>query len=172
MLISNNICLWTNSPWEADPKRANILGNYANFLANQMQDYTQAEVMYQRALEADPKRANILGNYAKLLFVKQEKSQARQCLEEAEIQPNLHPSLSVELAFYRYAHCPPHMLTLLKQQLQSGARSIGWNLTHNVHRANADGHPYPDLLAAIAGVISDGQSVATLEQFSEWTQTP
>ena len=40
---------------EADPKDANNLGNYANFLCDQRQDYDKAEEYYQRAIEADPK---------------------------------------------------------------------------------------------------------------------
>ena len=52
---------------EADPKHANILGNYANFLCDQRKDYDKAEEYYQRAVEADPKHANILGNYANFL---------------------------------------------------------------------------------------------------------
>ena len=36
------------------------LGNYANFLCDQRQDYDKAEEYYQRAIEADPKHANNL----------------------------------------------------------------------------------------------------------------
>ena len=157
---------------DADPKNARWIGNYANFLADQKQDYAQAEIFYLRAIEADPKHANNLGNYAKLLFATNRPAQAQQYLEQAESQKNLHPDLTVELAFYRYAHCEPFALPPLKQQLQAGARSLGWNLTANVQRATADQHPSPALLAAIAQVISGAQDINTLEQYPEWSTTP
>ena len=52
---------------EADPKNTNTLGDYANFLNLQRQDYDKAEEYYQRAIEANPKHANTLGNYANFL---------------------------------------------------------------------------------------------------------
>ena len=52
---------------EADSKDAKNLGNYANFLNLQRQDYDKAEEYYQRAIEANPKHANTLGNYANFL---------------------------------------------------------------------------------------------------------
>ena len=156
---------------EADPKHANNLNNYAVFLENQ-KDYAQAEVMYQRALEADPKNANNLGNYAKLLFVTNQQDKARQCLEKSESQLDLQSDLKIELAFYRYAHCPPHALFPLKQQLQAGSRSIGWNLNDNVNRACEDGHPHPKMLATISKVISGEQDITSLNQYPEWKKTP
>jgi tetratricopeptide (TPR) repeat protein len=56
--------------------KADTYGNYALFLADQKQDYAQAEVMYQRAVEADPKNARHLGNYA--LFLKNQKQNYAQ----------------------------------------------------------------------------------------------
>lgn len=153
-------------------QKAQAYGKYAVFLTNQKQDYAQAEVMYQRAMEADPNHANNLGNYAKLLFVIDQKEKARQCLEKVESQSYLQPGLPVELSFYRYAHCQPYGLAPLKQQLQSGSRSVGWDLTDNVQRACADDHPYPKLLTAIAQVIRGEQDIATLDQYPEWTETP
>ncbi|EJY0884692.1 hypothetical protein OE987_003321, partial [Vibrio cholerae] len=116
--------------------------------------------------------ANILGNYAKFLFVTVQKDAALKCLEKAESQTNLSSALQLELAFYRYAHCQPYALASIKQLLLSGARSIGWDLTSNVQRACADKHPQPELLTAIAKVISGEQHIATLNKYSEWTETP
>ena len=53
---------------EADPKNANALGDYANFLNLQRQDYDKAEEYYRLAIEADPKNARNLGNYANFLW--------------------------------------------------------------------------------------------------------
>ncbi len=52
---------------DALPNSAPLLGNYANFLADQRKDYDRAETFYQRAIEADPKLANHLGSYANFL---------------------------------------------------------------------------------------------------------
>ena len=52
---------------EADPKNTNTLGDYANFLNLQRQDYDKAEEYYRRAIEADPKDVDHLGNYANFL---------------------------------------------------------------------------------------------------------
>ncbi|SKA70487.1 Tetratricopeptide repeat-containing protein, partial [Thiothrix eikelboomii] len=157
---------------EADPKNANLLGIYANFMATYKSDLEQADQLFNKAIQTAPEHPNILGNYAKFLFATDQKDKARQCLEKAESQPDLEPDLQVELAFYRYAHCQPYALAPLKQQLQSGSRSIGWDLTDNVQVACADLHPHPKLLTAIAQVISGEQDIATLDQYPEWTETP
>ena len=44
-----------------------LLGNFANFLADQRKDYARAEEYYLKALAADPNRAITLGNYANFL---------------------------------------------------------------------------------------------------------
>uniref|UniRef100_A0A6S6UEX5 AAA ATPase domain-containing protein n=1 Tax=uncultured Thiotrichaceae bacterium TaxID=298394 RepID=A0A6S6UEX5_9GAMM len=154
---------------EADPNHAGILEDFAIFLQIYKQDCEQAKVMYSRAIDANPNNANCLGNYAQLLFSSQN-PEALHHLEKAENQPDLDPDLKLELAFYRYAHCPPHNLTPVKQQLQSGSRSIDWNLSANVKRATEDHHPHPELLAAIAQVISGEQPIETLNTHPEWTQ--
>ena len=52
---------------DADPKDANYLGAYANFLADIRGDHDAAEAFYKRALDVDSKCATNLGNYANLL---------------------------------------------------------------------------------------------------------
>ena len=44
-----------------------LLGNFANFLADQRKDYARAEEYYLKSLAADPNRAITLGNYANFL---------------------------------------------------------------------------------------------------------
>ena len=156
---------------KADPNHANILGNYANFLTGQKADYPAAEAMHERAIKADPNQANKLGNYAQILFILNKKTQAKETLLQAEkLQGNEAPDLSLELAFYRYAHCQPQSLDTIKTLLHKNIRSPGWNLDNNVHRAMQDGHPYKELLAAIANVISANKDIDTLSQFPQWNQ--
>ena len=52
---------------EAAPAHTNNLGNYALFLADVRQQYSEAEELYQRAIASDPNHANSLYNYAVLL---------------------------------------------------------------------------------------------------------
>ena len=156
---------------KADPDHANNLGNYANFLAHQKHDHSRAEALYERALKADPDHANNLGNYAKFLFAANQKEQAKQCLQRAGRQPNLPSDLQIELEFYRYAHCAPYDLCPIKQQLLSGSRSIGWDLSANIKRAGEDQHPSLALLQAIALVVSGEQALEKLNQYPEWNES-
>ena len=52
---------------EATQDAVPLLGNYANFLADQRKDYERAEEYYLKALAADPNHASTLGNYANFL---------------------------------------------------------------------------------------------------------
>ncbi|MCI5197567.1 MAG: hypothetical protein D3919_15375, partial [Candidatus Electrothrix sp. AW5] len=129
---------------KADSQHAHNLAGYAIFLDLYKSDYAAAEKMYQRAIEAAPENANCLGNYARLLFLGGDKTKAVEMLEQAERhQEKYPPDLSVELAFYRYAHCQPQPLSPLKKLLLNGVRSLDWNLKDNVRRAEQDGHPNP-----------------------------
>jgi Flp pilus assembly protein TadD len=51
-----------------NPKEADMLGAYANFLIYDRGDPEQAQAFYLCAIEADPKHANNLGNYALFLI--------------------------------------------------------------------------------------------------------
>ena len=79
-------------------------------------------------------------------------------------------ALALELAFYRYAHIDSNldMLEQIHAQLSENVRSRGWDLSPNVRKAVKDGHPEPELLAAIALVISDQESIAALSKFELW----
>jgi hypothetical protein len=56
----------------------------------------------------------------------------------------------------------------LRALIAAGARSAGWNLRPTITRAIADGHPEPDLLRAIAEVISAGADAGGLAQYGAW----
>ena len=91
-------------------------------------------------------------------------------------EESAHPlevSLRVELAFYNVAHVAaswPRDLGAVKNILRDGARSPGWPLACNVERAEKDGHPEPELLRAIAAVISDGAPLESLDKFPTWKE--
>jgi len=154
---------------EADPKHANNLGNYANFLKQQGR-HDEAEAMFKRAIEADPKHANHLGNYAQILLA-QRKMEGKEMLRKAlELNPS-EPELQVELQFYRFAHMLDECdsaLVELKPLLLDNVRSKGWNLAPNVKRAIEDGHPNPELLQALADVISEDAPLDGLDKFTDW----
>ncbi|MBL9142131.1 MAG: tetratricopeptide repeat protein [Verrucomicrobiaceae bacterium] len=159
---------------EADPKHANNLGNYANFLLHERKEMDKAEEFYKRAIEADPKHANNLGNYAQLCFLQGRHDEGSELLNRAE---RLNPGgvdLLVELAFYRLAHAAGEWREGVKRMadlLASGARSPSWDLDGNITVARESGHPNPELLTAIAAVITKGEPVESLERFPEWLGT-
>ncbi len=156
---------------DADPNDANHLGNYAFFLSHERMDPGKAEEFFRRAIDADPNNANTLGNATGHYFRVGRFTDGRAALERAEAQNTSAENTAVELAFYRVAHVKeswPTALGPLKRLILQGARSPGWQLIPNVERATADGHPEPDLLRAIASVISDGAHAESLEKFATW----
>ncbi len=160
---------------EVDPKHANTLGNYANFLMNERKDMDKAEEFYKRAIEADPKHANNIANYAQICFQLKRQEQGLLLLGQAESLNPQTPELLAELAFYHLAYNPkawPIGLCNMAELLNSGARSSGWPLDANVAVARQSGHPNPELLAAIADVISKGASQESLKRFPEWPVLP
>ena len=157
---------------EADPEDANTLGNYAGFLQNIRKDYDQAESYYQRALEADPKHANTLGNYAGFILGIKQQDQGWEFFNRSEkLAEDL--SLKLELQFYSYAHHKDkqsrnNAFEAIKLALFDDIRSPNFDLSANVERAIADGHPEPKFLAQLATVISDQAIIETLDSFDVW----
>ncbi len=156
---------------DVDPKNANTLGRYAVFLWQDRRDLDRAEELLKRAIDADPKDANYLGNYSQFLLANGREAEGMERLAEAFAGSGLTDSLLSELWFYAYAHSTdrwPDALGRLKGLLQAGARSKGWDLSANVSRAQADGHPEPALVAGLADVISGTAEIAALDRFPTW----
>ena len=157
---------------EADPKQANILDSYARFLKNIRKDSDQAERYYQRALEADPEDANTLGNYAGFILAIKQQDQGWEFFNRSEKLAE-DPSLKLELQFYTYAHHKDkqsrnNAFEAIKLALFDDIRSPDFDLSANVERAIADGHPEPKFLAQLATVISDEAKIETLDSFDVW----
>jgi hypothetical protein len=77
----------------------------------------------------------------------------------------------LEAWFYRYAHrTAPAVAALreLENLLTSGARSPNWDLSGTVERAVSDGHPEPELLSALSGVIIGSMGLDALLEFKNW----
>jgi Tfp pilus assembly protein PilF len=156
---------------DADPNNAKCLSNYAVFLDDIKKDSQKADEFYRRAIDVDPSNANTLGNAARHYFCVGRSTDGRAALERAEAANTPNEGTAVEIAFYRVAHIKeswPAALGPLKRLILQGARSPGWALGPNVDRAEAEGHPEPALLRAIASVISDGASAGSLENFATW----
>ncbi|MCK9388501.1 MAG: tetratricopeptide repeat protein [Sulfuritalea sp.] len=75
---------------EALPTSAELVGNYASFLATQRKDYDAAEAMYKKALELDPNRAIVTGNYANFLADQRKDYDAAEAMykKALELDPN------------------------------------------------------------------------------------
>lgn len=155
----------------ADPNYANGLGNFANLLRAVRQDYDRAEALYERSIAADPNDANHLSNFAQLRFIQGRDAEAVALLDRALAGSDLADALRCELHFYAYAHLPDRRdaaLAALAAHLRAGHRSPGWDLSANVRVATEAAHPAPDLLAALAQVISAGAPLVSLDAYSTW----
>jgi len=144
---------------ELEPESANNNGNYAYFLHNVKKDAAGAEQYYFKALALEPESANNNGNYAGFLFSIGKYELAGKNLELAwrNLTPEDSKELSLECYFYEYAHVESRREkaeTELLALLDQGVVSTGFDLSQNVTRAIADGHPYPDKLREYAERIS------------------
>ena len=159
---------------DVDPRHSNNIGSYATVFRLERRDAARAEELFKRALEAEPRHANNLGNYAQLLLASGRREEGWERLEQALACGGQFPALLVELWFYAYAHGGqkwPDALGRLKSLLQAGTRSRGWDLSDNVARARSDGHPEPELVAALSEVIGERADIASLGKFPAWTET-
>jgi tetratricopeptide (TPR) repeat protein len=161
---------------EADSNYAIHLGNYANFLKDVRKDYDRAEEFYKRAVEADPNHANNLGNYSGFLLAKGAKEDGFKTLEKAlSLRSEENRTLLIECLFYRYAHSSDkrvmqESLNKIRELLKAGVRSPGWNLDDNVKRGIEDGHPDPEFLRSLAGVITEKEDIKVLDGFKAWKE--
>lgn len=140
------------------PGNAPLLGNYALFLADIRKDYDQAESYYKKALESDPNHANHLGNYAGFLLGLGRIEEGKQYLSKAfrAINDSEH-GLLLELWFYTLAHFPDRAdeaRQRIHDLLNKGIRSIGWNFSANISRAQEDGCIYVAELQDLAKRIT------------------
>jgi len=159
---------------DANAQDSIILGNYAGFLCHECKEMDRAEEYFKRALEVNPREASQIANYAQHCFIQRRPDDGIKLLQQADAVLNTRPDVAVELVFYRLAHDVPSWparLGEMSELLSSGARSSGWNLVENIEVARAEGHPNPELLAAIAGVISNDEPLEGLRHFPEWPGT-
>jgi tetratricopeptide (TPR) repeat protein len=143
----------------ADTDHPYLFCNYANFLKNIKKDNDAAQKHYLKALEAEPNDADNNGNYAGFLFIIGNTKPAMQYLALAK-DINKAPErvdLTLELAFYEYAHLA-NKRTLAEKKiiklLEQGITSAGFDLSQHVEKAIKDGHPNIEALRNYAQRIS------------------
>ena len=144
---------------ELDPDDANTNGNYASFLKNIRKDHDQAEQYYKKALEFEPNHANNNGNYAGFLLAQGRKQETLAYLEKAE-KLSGRRDLDLELTFYRLAHFPDSYAdskARILELLAEGIRSVGWDFSANIARAEQDGCEYVDELRELAARITTAE---------------
>jgi Tfp pilus assembly protein PilF len=155
---------------EVDPDNAGVIGSYAIFADTNLSDATLAGELYERALRVDPYDPNNLGNYSQHLIIHGAIRHGIDIARELEKRA-LPVQLRLETLFYLYAHdTASHSPTLsrIAGLIHRGVRSPGWKLDDNVRLAVGQGHRAPDLLAALAAVISAEADAQVLAQFSDW----
>ena len=144
---------------ELDPDDANTNGNYASFLTHIRKDHYQAERYYKKALELDPDGINKNCNYAGFLLALGRKQEALIFLDKAE-KLSKNPELDLELAFYHLAHFPDSYAeskARILELLAEGIRSVGWDFSANIVRAEQDGCEYVDELRELAARITTAE---------------
>ncbi|HWH07560.1 MAG TPA: hypothetical protein VNX21_00075, partial [Candidatus Thermoplasmatota archaeon] len=115
------------------------------------------------------------GNYSGFLFGRGRQHEAVALRERALalVTPQDGP-LILELWFYGYAHTIPGSREDALRQVQAlivkGVRSPGWDLSLNVSRAEADGHPEAGWLRTLADVIAEGAPASALDAWPAWSQ--
>ena len=101
--------------------------------------------------------ANNTGNYCQLLLATGQKDQGRVLLDRAFCLNPSDINVLAELWFYRLAHFTeeyPEAEQKIRELLQDGACSAGWNFTENIARAELEKHPNIPLLRELADAIS------------------
>ena len=139
------------------PNSHELIGNYALFLKNIRKDYDNAEKYYKKALELDHESANKNGNYAGLLLGLGRKIEGKKYLDKAFGLQKDENDLAVELWFYALAHVADRRDEArreLDRLLAGGVRSIGWDFSPNIERAEKDGYPDMDELREYARKIT------------------
>lgn len=124
---------------EADPKHANILGDYAQLL-----------------LATGKKKEGL------------EKLREGTSLHAGQKENDLSTELAFCWYAHGPAKERPEWLGRLKTMLKDGVRSKGWNLTSNVERAIDNGHPAKNWLGKLATVIANDAKITSLNEWKAW----
>ncbi|MBK8452391.1 MAG: tetratricopeptide repeat protein [Thiofilum sp.] len=105
---------------ETDPTNANILGKFANFIADVRHNHNDAEKLYQQAIEVDPKNATNLGNFAFFLKnVLNAPDKAKKLYQQAiEVNPEYADTLG-RLATIRSKYNPEKAEKLYQQSIEA-----------------------------------------------------
>lgn len=152
---------------ELDPNNAVNNGNYAIFLEDIHGDYANAEKYYIKAIELNPNDANNMGNYAKLFIEIVNIDKAEEYINKAfDLNPT-NKNLFVELWFYRFAIFPNQYKDAydkILELIQSGARSLNWNLKKVIEVAEKRGHKQVDVLKKLDRIITEDAPISILDE--------
>lgn len=130
---------------QINPNAEGIAGYYALFLHNIRKKPELAEKYYKQSIKQFPPSANNLANYAHfLIIIKKNFKEAEKLIDKAfELKP-FQKEILVELWFYRFAHYNDYFVSGEKEVnklIESGAKSIGWDLQSHIDIAKNNDHP-------------------------------
>jgi tetratricopeptide (TPR) repeat protein len=164
---------------EADSPGEEHFAGYAHFLAACRNDPVAAERQFRAAekrchelIKADdsPRTRSVL--LAQAVLAQGRTKDGLGLLSDAD-KSGLRPDLQIVVLFLRYAHetRPSRRavgLSALKVLLSSDVRSRGADLDGNTVQARLAGHPDPDFIEKLAGVIANGDDIKDLDGFAAW----
>lgn len=131
-------------------------------------------VLLERLTAAHPDDATCLGYYGMFLLEQGQQSEGKAFLNRALSRTEDYPPLLLQLHFYSYACLwqeSPNALAPLKELLLSNFRAGERSLNRTVAQSKSQGHPHPDLVAALAEVIANKAHIASLDVFPVWQAT-
>ncbi len=140
--------------YELAPDRVDIAAQYA-FVLDQLGHEPDRAWELHRQVTADEPTASQLGSYARNCAGRRDwpnaKRLSRQVLETVALGEE---PLALECWFYLWASGDSHARRRVHEMLDTGVRSLEWELSAVVDAARSDGHPEIDELAEAARRIA------------------
>ncbi len=167
------------------PKNADLLFAHARLLESLQSSFhpewrpTEPDSVneyYRLAAEADCENPDDVADQVFELFWRGNQEQGKRFLEKALRTKGISERKAQRLYFTAYSSFWlefPSALHGLKELLLSGARwpSPNFDCNNVLNQAKSQGHPHPDLVAALAAVIWDQAPIESLDAFPIWQAT-
>lgn len=157
-----------------NPNLPSAVASYATFLWKAKGERGEAMAMYKKALKEQTSNAGHRLNLAGLSLANGDKTGLGILHELKDLSSGMTSSEQTELWFYLFAHGAAderiEALKRLRRLLESGARSLDWDLSENVDRARKDKHPDALWLQKLVETINNKIELKELSDWPAWNQ--